>query len=266
MITLFSYHLVLALTFGGFCVSAFSAFPVSPHACSPIPTSQDSLPQANFGRQLFSTRLNMTADKKAMNKLLIVSLREKFGESGTALAKLVLASQSPRRREILDMMGLSGKYTVQPSPLDESLLQAELRRENTSPTEYTRRLAEEKAHASAKTHIDSNSDAALPTFFLGSDTIVELDDCILEKPEHPNEAKEMLRRLSGRQHHVQTGVAVYRLYKSEISLISSFTDTASVTFADLSDEDIDAYVASGEPMDKAGKCCIDLLVFKLATA
>jgi septum formation protein len=239
--------------------------------------------------------------KKAANmnkqpQLLMVSLREQFADSNTgasssSLAKLVLASQSPRRREILDMMGLSGKYTVEPSPLDESLLQAELRRVQTSPTEYTRRLAEEKAYASAKTRINidididddsnnNNSDsdaaaaAAQPTFFLGSDTIVELDDCILEKPEHPKEAKEMLRRLSGRQHHVQTGVAVYRLYKNEISLISSFTDTASVTFADLSDEDIDAYVASGEPMDKAGKCYVVVLyridlppcvVFKLAT-
>jgi septum formation protein len=174
------------------------------------------------------------------------------------LAKLVLASQSPRRREILDMMGLANCYEVEPSPLDESKLQDELMMmgQLLSSTEYTRRLAEAKARALAEAHCQSDSTAtandAIPTLYLGSDTIVELDETILEKPKDVADAKRMLTLLSGRQHHVHTGVALYRLFQNKVEWVGSFTDTATVTFATLTERDIDAYIASGEPMDKAG--------------
>jgi hypothetical protein len=122
---------------------------------------------------------------------LLISLKDKLNES----AKLVLASQSPRRREILDMMGLAGKYSCEPPPLDESALQVELVKQNLHPTEYTRKLAEAKAHSSAI----AASRSSKPIFFLGSDTVVDIDDRILEKPTDSEEAKAMLKRLSGRQ-------------------------------------------------------------------
>ena len=192
---------------------------------------------------------------------LLVSLSEQLDcDPANTKAQLILASQSPRRREILDMMGLSeGKeYVVEPSPLDESKLQVELAAEKLSPIEYTRRLAEAKALALAEAHCGENTNSEKPRYYLGSDTIVEIDDSILEKPKSEEDAKRMLNSMSGRKHRVHTGVALYRLGSSASGdaekpvLLDSFTDTARVTFTDLTEEDIDAYVRSGEPMDKAG--------------
>lgn len=166
--------------------------------------------------------------------------------------KLILASASPRRREILNMMGLDGKYEVTPSPLDESSLQQELKEKN-SPQVYTRILAEKKAEALSHTLTTTGT-----TIVLGSDTIVDLKGSILEKPCNEEEANTMLHQLSNNQHQVHTGVAIYLVQaggddgKPVVSLHSSFTDTATVQFAQLSDEDIAAYIATGEPMDKAG--------------
>ena len=154
------------------------------------------------------------------------------------------------------MMGLANSYEVEPSPLDESKLQVELVAKKLSSKEYTCRLAEAKARALAVTHANDSADDRIPTFYLGSDTIVELDETILEKPKDTADAKRMLTMMSGRQHHVHTGVALYRLFQTDISLIGSFTDTATVTFAELGEDDIDAYIASGEPMDKAGSYAI----------
>ncbi len=189
------------------------------------------------------------------NPLLMVCRLNEIGLDDSAKVRLVLASQSPRRREILDMMMLKGKYIVEIPPLDESRVQRELATTGISPEEYTRKLAEAKAfsladHNRAQSKVN---EAGIPTFYLGSDTIVEIDEKILEKPKDPDEARTMLALMSGRQHHVHTGVALYRLFGDDISLLSSFTDTATVTFCKLSQETIDAYVATGEPLDKAGK-------------
>lgn len=186
---------------------------------------------------------------------LLVSLGDKLScDDANNKPKLILASQSPRRREILDMMGLSEnkEYLVEPSPLDESKLQVDLINEKLSSIDYTRRLAEAKAFALAEVHAAADdTEGKQVTYYLGSDTIVELDESILEKPKDANDAKRMLNLLSGRQHHVHTGVALYRL-DGNISLVESFTATARVTFTNLTDEDVDAYIISGEPMDKAG--------------
>lgn len=171
-----------------------------------------------------------------------------------ASIRLVLASQSPRRVEILEMMGLKGKFDVSPSPLDETALQEKLVRDNVSnPADYTRMLAEEKARALAENmlHLSAPKQTVL---VLGSDTVVDIGSQILEKPIDQESAKRMLKRLSGVQHSVHTGVALYQVDPGEakIQLVDSFTDEATVVFAKLSDEVIDAYIATGEPMDKAG--------------
>lgn len=172
--------------------------------------------------------------------------------------RLILASQSPRRKEILDMMGLKDLYDVIHSPLDESALQAQLYEEGggdmPEPKTYTRVLAEEKAKALA---MEISSQVTQPTIVVGSDTIVAWNDSILEKPKDTADAKIMLTQLSGSQHTVHTGVAIYRVFPKALSdqpvtLVSSFVDTANVRFAPLSSADIDAYIATGEPMDKAG--------------
>lgn len=184
---------------------------------------------------------------------LLVSVLNHIGLDDSAKVRLVLASQSPRRKEILDMMMLTGKYSVESPPLDESQLQKKLTEQGIPSADYTRKLAEAKALALAEMHRGNcDSPSRIPTFYLGSDTVVEIEGKILEKPKDCEDAKAMLSTMSGRQHHVHTGVAVYRLMENDISLVSSFTDTATVKFCSLSQETIDAYVETGEPLDKAG--------------
>ena len=189
-----------------------------------------------------------------MHRIALVDNNDDDGaQSSSKLIKLILASQSPRRREILDMIGLRNRYIVQPSPLDEEKLQIELASQNDiTPTVYARTLAERKAHAMAVTLLDNEG----VTLVIGSDTIVDLDGSIMEKPKDEEDAYNMLSRLSGNWHQVHTGVAVYGtgLHKGEEeSLLFSFTETSKVQFATLSHEDIQSYIATKEPMDKAGE-------------
>ena len=166
--------------------------------------------------------------------------------------RLILASQSPRRKEILDMMGLQGLFDVMPSPLNESALQRSLA--DLPPLQYTQTLAEQKAQALADqlAAAESSQSSRPPILILGSDTIVELEGRILEKPKDAADAKRMLSALSGQCHFVHTGVALYKVVESISTLQASFVDTSLVEFAELSDADIDAYIATNEPMDKAG--------------
>lgn len=207
-----------------------------------------------LARQYTVTVKMSVSDKSDGPPRLLVSNLHHLGSSvdGDDKIRLILASQSPRRREILDMLGLSGLYTATPSPLDESAVQSELLNSNTSvsPIDYTRTLAEKKAEALAEAlSQDSNTKS---TLILGSDTIVDLDGSILEKPTDEEAATSMLSRLSGNWHKVHTGVAIYHAQGVNTNLLVSFTDTAAVKFASLSNDDIEAYVATNEPMDKAG--------------
>eukprot|EP00814_Leptocylindrus_danicus_P011310 CAMPEP_0116028348 /NCGR_PEP_ID=MMETSP0321-20121206/15339_1 /TAXON_ID=163516 /ORGANISM="Leptocylindrus danicus var. danicus, Strain B650" /LENGTH=227 /DNA_ID=CAMNT_0003502213 /DNA_START=141 /DNA_END=824 /DNA_ORIENTATION=+ len=166
--------------------------------------------------------------------------------------KLVLASQSPRRVEILNMIGLMNQFRAQPSPFDEDEIRDELKKQ-VNPPEYTRIMAERKAQALPLAGgCQEEMESSLPVIVIGSDTIVDLDGTILEKPRSEEEAVGMLRKLSGRKHQVHTGVALYSSINQFQDPVSSFTETAQVEFAQLSEADIAAYVASGEPMDKAG--------------
>lgn len=148
---------------------------------------------------------------------------------------LVLASGSPRRHAFLRVLGI--EFEVAHPDIDESQLAHE------SPVEYVERLAREKCAIT----VDRIGERATTVVVLAADTTVELDGEVLGKPESDAEASAMLRRLSGRTHHVHTGVAVWRLPEIVTQVI-----TTDVTFVEMSDSDIAWYVATGEPHDKAG--------------
>lgn len=150
--------------------------------------------------------------------------------------RLVLASASPRRRELLALLGL--EFAVRPVDLDERALAGE------APADHVRRLAREKAAASA----------GEGELVLAADTVVAVDGEILGKPSGAEEARRMLARLSGRAHEVFTGVAL-RLGGSSPREAVAVVRTA-VRFAPLTGAEIDWYVASGEPFDKAGAYAI----------
>ena len=174
---------------------------------------------------------------------------------------LVLASASPRRQELLRIAGIP--FIVQPADIDETLLPGEL------PRVYAERLAKEKAWKVA----DGRPDESV----LGADTIVVVDDKILGKPCDAADAARMLGMLSGRAHEVITGVCLFEPASSSQLPVTSepavrvllspvntaenrhFTtssETTRVTFGELSEDEIRDYVATGEPMDKAGAYAI----------
>ncbi|MEO8295712.1 MAG: Maf family protein [Gemmatimonadota bacterium] len=143
------------------------------------------------------------------------------------MTTLLLASASPRRRQLLDMLGIS--VLVQPSHIPEEV------RPDEDPVAYSSRLAREKA-----TSVPGD-------LVLGADTIVVLDGMILEKPADADEALVILRRLQGRTHEVITSVALRSALGVEV-----LTDRTRVTFRAATDKELQAYIATGEPMDKAG--------------
>ena len=153
-----------------------------------------------------------------------------------ALPSLYLASQSPRRRELLQQIGVSHEVV--------SAQVTEVPRTQESASDYVQRLAREKAEAGLATVKRS---ALVPKPVLGADTIVVINNEILEKPQSPEHAAEMLRKLAGTTHQVMTAVAMVADNKCGIKL--SVTD---VVFRALSEPEIAAYWASGEPCDKAG--------------
>lgn len=144
---------------------------------------------------------------------------------------VILASQSPRRRELLTLVGIP--HEVRPADIDESYGAGEL------PHAHAERLAREKAAVVAR----SAPDAVV----IGSDTIVVLDGDVLGKPRDERDAASMLMRLSGRTHTVMTAVAV--MWRG---VERSAVEQVEVTFHTLTSAEIDAYIATREPMDKAG--------------
>jgi septum formation protein len=156
------------------------------------------------------------------------------------MAELVLASQSPRRRELLTTAGFS--FTVRVRPVEE------VRRAGEAPESYVRRLAESKAEASW---------IGADEIVLGADTVVVLDQDVLEKPVDLADARRMLMLLSGREHTVITGICLRYAQGRIVDHVST-----AVRFLSLSPAEIDAYVASGEPTDKAGAYAIQGLASK----
>src|SRR5208337_543949 len=170
---------------------------------------------------------------------------------------LVLASASPRRQELLRNAGIS--FTVQPADVDEAPLPGE------SPLDCAERLAREKALAVWQTRPHDQ--------VLGADTIVVVNGTILGKPTGNEDAARMLRLLSGRVHEVITGVCLITPVASRQLPVVSYpsssdplatgsrqlataSESTRVTMCELSDDEIRAYVATGEPMDKAGAYAI----------
>jgi len=145
--------------------------------------------------------------------------------------RVVLASASPRRRDLLNLIGIA--HEVRPANIDETM------RPRESPRRYAERLAREKASATA------TRDPDLIT--IGADTVVVIDRKVLGKPADTADAARMLRMLSGREHTVITAVAVSRGRK-----LRSAIEEVRVKFRRLRDDEIDEYIAMGEPMDKAG--------------
>jgi septum formation protein len=145
--------------------------------------------------------------------------------------KVILASDSPRRRQLLDLIGIA--HEVRPSNIDESIKGKE------TPRKHAERLAREKASVAARSEPDAVTIAA--------DTIVVIDRKILGKPTSAVDAGSMLSLLNGRNHTVITAVAV-----ALGSKLKSGVEEVHVKFRKLAEDEIDAYIATGEPMDKAG--------------
>lgn len=148
----------------------------------------------------------------------------------------MLASASPRRAEILRNAGIP--FEVLAAQVDETRRVGELR------GDYVRRMALEKARAAA-----ADSNAAGDCLFVGADTVVVAGGEVLGKPGSEEDARRMLRKLSGSVHEVQTGLAVVERPGTAEGVVDEIT---RVTFAALSDEEIESYIATGEPFDKAG--------------
>jgi septum formation protein len=146
--------------------------------------------------------------------------------------KLILASASPRRAEILRNAGI--QFEIRKTDVDESRI-----------VDYVRRLALAKALSAATEYRDPLDE----TLILGADTVVVVDADILGKPASQDDARSMLRRLSGRIHEVHTGLALLRKPGAEQRVVEEIT---RVHFAPLTDREIEDYIATGEPFDKAG--------------
>ena len=150
---------------------------------------------------------------------------------------LILASQSPRRRYLLEQAGLS--FAVIPSSFDEDSIQL------TDPVRYVKTLARAKADDIASQHPDS--------WVIGADTIVTIDHDILGKPQNPAEAHRMLAQLSGQSHDVYTGYAIV-CQKRQICVNAAVR--TDVQFKELNAAEIEWYIQTGEPFDKAGAYAI----------
>ncbi len=153
---------------------------------------------------------------------------------------LILASQSPRRSEILRQAGIP--FVARPANVDETLVAGE------TPEDYVQRVAQEKAAAITAGPAD---------IVLGADTVVVIDGQILGKPLDAEDALRMLQILSGREHSVLTGTCLRRAAETIVDVAKTL-----VWFLPLTNEEIEHYVATGEPMDKAGAYAIQGLASK----
>ena len=169
---------------------------------------------------------------------------------------IILASNSPRRKQLLEEAGVHFAVMTSSTEVDESLDSDLL----ANPEEAVKKLAERKAGAAVQEVLAQNPVGL--GFVIGADTMVVLDGEIFGKPYSADHAREMLRKLSGRTHQVITGVSVWMMLLNEteeqggdgnVSIgFRTFTETSSVTFKELTEQDINAYVATGETIDKAG--------------
>ena len=154
------------------------------------------------------------------------------------MKRIILASASPRRRELLERAGVN--FEVIPASGEEN-------RTSDDPKEAVQQLARDKAVSVMHTVEDSEDG----TIVIGSDTVVVFENMILGKPHDTEDAVNTLKKLQGNTHQVYTGVSVWEK-KAGVWTEHTFYESTDVTFYPVSDEEIRAYVATGEPMDKAG--------------
>lgn len=163
---------------------------------------------------------------------------------------IILASASPRRRDLLQQAGVVFRVRTPQTPVDESLEPDDQR----NPHEAAKKLAERKAGAVVQEVLADNYQGYAA--IVGSDTMVVCDGVIFGKPANVQDATRMLRALSGRTHEVVTAVSVWLLAAPEPEQVSlgfrTFTDSSQVEFHELSDQDIADYLREGESFDKAG--------------
>ena len=152
--------------------------------------------------------------------------------------KIILASGSPRRRELLEQAGY--EFEIEVSDADENI-QAD------DPGELVEQLSFRKADAVARKHLQEQACTVI-----GADTVVVLDREVLGKHNGEQGAVEMLKELSGRTHQVYTGVSLFLIKDGKLTASQSFHVCTDVTMRPMSDREIADYVATGEPMDKAG--------------
>lgn len=168
--------------------------------------------------------------------------------------EVILASNSPRRRELLDAAGVNFTVRTPVTPVDESL-EPDLAAD---PEEAAKKLAERKAGAVIQEVLSENYTGML--IVIGADTMVVLDGKIFGKPRSASDGKHMLRQLSGRTHEVITAVSVWMVAAPNAEDVSlgfrTFADISRVTFRDLIDEEITDYLRKGESFDKAGAYAI----------
>lgn len=156
-----------------------------------------------------------------------------MGQGGASEMKMILASGSPRRKELLGRLNIP--FDIIKPDLNEELLPDE------NPTAHCYRLAAEKSETVAQHHADA--------LVIGSDTIVILNEEIMGKPNDLMEARQMLRRLSGKTHVVKTAVSIQC---RSLNICSTFVESTTVTFHPLADSDIEHYLDIAPPLDKAG--------------
>lgn len=152
--------------------------------------------------------------------------------------KIILASGSPRRRELLEQAGY--EFEIEVSDADENI-------QANDPGELVEQLSFRKADAVARKHLQEQACTVI-----GADTVVVLDREVLGKPNGEQGAVEMLKELSGRTHQVYTGVSLFLIKDGKLTASQSFHVCTDVTMRPMSDREIADYVATGEPMDKAG--------------
>ncbi|PHV71480.1 septum formation inhibitor Maf [Sporanaerobium hydrogeniformans] len=145
----------------------------------------------------------------------------------------ILASSSPRRQELLERLPFS--FSVEVAQVEETICSS------LSPRQNVENLAKQKAEAVARKHPNK--------WIIGCDTLVALEQHILGKPQDANEARKMLYQLSGKVHSVYTGICIIR---AQDSFLKVFSEKTKVHMKQLSEEEVTAYVITGEPLDKAG--------------
>ena len=157
--------------------------------------------------------------------------------------QIILASASPRRKELLHQVGLSPD--IIPSQREEKIISRD-------PEQTVKELSRQKAEDVAALCTDRKDMSVV----IGADTVVAVDGRILGKPGSEKEALEMLELLQGREHQVYTGVTLAWKYKDMSAMYAVFSECTDVTMYSMTSEDIRKYVESGEPMDKAGAYAI----------